>query len=191
MSDREIRQLEKAKCKAQRNHNLKEEAAICNQLGELLAKAGRFQEAIEEHRQEQGICEGLGDVIGCAVANRKIGESFAELGNYESALKHQRLHLSLARSVSSDIEEQRALATLGRTYLYMCEGGKEEARTPAEEAFLKSLAIVDERLEGKVSQRELSEMRARLFLNLGFLYDIMGLSEQCHAYIRKSIFIAE
>lgn len=48
---------------------------------------GQFQEAIEEHRQELGICQGLGDVIGCAVANRKIGECFAELGNYEAALK--------------------------------------------------------------------------------------------------------
>ncbi|XP_075050677.1 tonsoku-like protein [Mixophyes fleayi] len=191
MSDREIRQLEKAKCQAQRSRNLKEEATVCNQLGEILAKSGRFQEAIEEHRQELGISEGLGDVIGCAVANRKIGECFAELGQYEAALKHQRLHLDLSRSVSSDIEQQRALATIGRTYLYMCEVGQVEARRAAEESFLKSLAIVDERLEGRVSARELSEMRARLFLNLGFLFDIMGESNKCNFYIRKSIFIAE
>ncbi|XP_040190277.1 tonsoku-like protein [Rana temporaria] len=191
MSDREIRQLEKAKCRAQKSRNLKEESTICNQLGELLAKSGQFQEAIEEHRQELGICQGLGDVIGCAVANRKIGECFAELGNYEAALKHQHLHMDLAKSVSSDIEEQRALATIGRTYLYMCEVGKGEAQRPAEDAFLKSLAIVDERLEGKVSQRDLSEMRARLFLNLGFLYDIMGKADKCSHYIRKSIFISE
>ncbi|XP_068094261.1 tonsoku-like protein [Hyperolius riggenbachi] len=190
MSDREIRQLEKAKCKAQRSHNLKEESAICNQLGELLAKCGRFQDAIEEHRQELGISEGLGDVIGCAVANRKIGECFAELGNYEAALKHQRRHLDLARSVSSDIEEQRALATIGRTYLFMCEQ-KPEAQRLAEDAFLKSLAVVDERLEGKVASRDLSEMRARLFLNLGFLYDLMSQADKCSFYIRKSIFIAE
>nr|DBA23868.1 TPA: hypothetical protein GDO54_011585 [Pyxicephalus adspersus] len=191
MSDREIRQLQKAKCRAQKNRQLREEAALCNQLGELLSKCGRFQEAIEEHRQELGICRGLSDVIGCAVANRKIGECFAELGNYETALKHQRHHLDLAKSVSSDIEQQRALATIGRTYLYMCEVGKLEAQLPAEEAFLKSLAIVDERLEGNVSQRDLSEMRARLFLNLGFLYDIMGETDKCSFYIRKSIFISE
>lgn len=34
-------------------------------------------------------------------------------------------------------------------------------------------------------------MRARLFLNLGFLYDIMGQADKCSFYIRKSIFIAE
>ncbi|KAM3928619.1 tonsoku-like protein [Leptodactylus fuscus] len=191
MSDREIRQLEKAKCKAQRSGNLKEEAAVCNHLGELLARGGRFKDAIEEHRQELVLCEGLGDVIGCAVANRKIGECYAELGNYEAALKHQHIHLDLARSVSSAIEEQRALATIGRTHLYMCEVGNLGARRPAEESFLQSLEIVDEKLEGTVSSRELSEMRARLFLNLGFLYDIMGQEDKCSFYIRKSIFIAE
>ncbi|KAG9472892.1 hypothetical protein GDO78_016075 [Eleutherodactylus coqui] len=151
----------------------------------------KFKEAVEEHRQELGICESLGDVIGCAVANRKIGECFAELGNYEAALKHQRIHLDLARSVSSDIEEQRALATIGRTYLYMCEVGDVNAQRPAEESFLSSLEIVDEKLEGKVSSRDVSEMRARLFLNLGFLYDIMCQADKCSFYIRKSIFIAE
>ncbi|XP_041422944.1 tonsoku-like protein isoform X2 [Xenopus laevis] len=192
MSEREIKQLEKAKCKAQRSHNLKEEASVCNQLGELLGRTGQYREAIEEHRQERVICEGLADVIGCAIANRKIGECFAELGNFEAALKHQRLHLDLARSVCSDVEEQRALATIGRTYLYMCDTGRaDEAKGPAEEAFLKSLAIVDEKLEGKVSVRELNEMRARLYLNLGLLYDQLKRTDKCSFYIRKSVFISE
>uniref|UniRef100_A0A8C5RD83 Tonsoku-like protein n=1 Tax=Leptobrachium leishanense TaxID=445787 RepID=A0A8C5RD83_9ANUR len=192
MSEREIRQLEKAKCKAQKSGNLKEEAAVCNQLGEILARGARFKEAIEEHRQELRISESLGDVIGCAVANRKIGECFAELENYEAALKHQRRHLDLAQSVSCDIEEQRALATIGRTYLYMCEVGRDsEARGLAEDAFLKSLAIVDERLEGKASVRDLSEMRARLFLNLGLLYNNVHEAAKCSAYIKKSVYIAE
>ncbi|KAM4688804.1 tonsoku-like protein [Discoglossus pictus] len=74
----------------------------------------------------------------------------------------------------------------------MCDAGRaKEAQGPAEEAFLKSLAIVDERLEGKVSPRELSEMRARLFLNLGFLYDSMKETAKCSFYIKKSIYIAE
>ncbi|XP_029441673.1 tonsoku-like protein, partial [Rhinatrema bivittatum] len=189
---RELRQLEKAKSKAQKTRNLKEEATICNQLGEILAKNGHFREAIEEHRQELHIFEGLCDLIGCAVANRRIGECFAELGNYEAALKHQRRHLDLARSVSDDIEEQRALATIGRTYLYMHESSQADGTLEqAESAFLKSLAIVDDKLEGKVSSRELSEMRARLFLNLGFLSDSKKDPAKCSSYIRKSIFIAE
>nr|XP_033789816.1 tonsoku-like protein isoform X2 [Geotrypetes seraphini] len=189
---RELRQLEKAKSKAQKTGNLMEEAALCNQLGEILAKNGQFQEAIEEHRQELQIFEGLCDPIGCAVANRRIGECFAELGNYEAALKHQHRHLDLACSVSDDTEEQRALATIGRTYLYMYEGSQtDRTLEAAENAFLKSLAIVDDKLEGKVSSRELSEMRARLFLNLGFLSDSKKDPAQCSYYIKKSIFIAE
>lgn len=35
-------ELQKAKSKAQRNNNLKEEANICNQLGELLSRNGKF-----------------------------------------------------------------------------------------------------------------------------------------------------
>nr|XP_014351130.1 PREDICTED: tonsoku-like protein [Latimeria chalumnae] len=186
------KELQKARSKAQNNNSLKEEAALCNQLGEILAKNGKFREAIEEHRQELQLSETLGDVIGCAVANRKIGECFAELGNYGVALKHQRRHLELARSVSNVIEEQRAWATIGRTYLFISESNQSgEPLEQAENAFMKSLAIVDEQLEGKVSSQELSEMRARLYLNLGFVYDSVKDPAKCSYYIRKSVFIAE
>ncbi|GCC39957.1 hypothetical protein chiPu_0023510 [Chiloscyllium punctatum] len=46
-------------------------------------------------------------------------------------------------------------------------------------------------LPGKASRHELSEMRARLYLNLGFLYDSLKEPEKCNHYIRKSVFIAE
>ncbi|XP_064410086.1 tonsoku-like protein [Latimeria chalumnae] len=191
-SSKEFKKLQKARSKAQNNNSLKEEAALCNQLGEILAKNGKFREAIEEHRQELQLSETLGDVIGCAVANRKIGECFAELGNYGVALKHQRRHLELARSVSNVIEEQRAWATIGRTYLFISESNQSgEPLEQAENAFMKSLAIVDEQLEGKVSSQELSEMRARLYLNLGFVYDSVKDPAKCSYYIRKSVFIAE
>lgn len=35
-------ELQKAKSKAQNNNNLREEANICNQLGELLSRNGKF-----------------------------------------------------------------------------------------------------------------------------------------------------
>lgn len=53
----------------------------------LLCASGDYQAAIEEHRQELALSEVLHDVIGCAVANRKIGECYAELGSIEAALK--------------------------------------------------------------------------------------------------------
>ncbi|XP_066525781.1 tonsoku-like protein [Hoplias malabaricus] len=189
---KEIRQLQKAKSKAQSSSNLKEEASICNQLGELLAKNGDYLAAIEEHRRELALSEALHDVIGCAVANRKIGECYAELGNIEAALKHQRRHLDLARSVNDAAEEQRALATIGRTYLFLHDSDQSlNSLKQAEDAFKKSLAIVDQRLEGTVSVRERSEMKARLLLNLGFVCDGLKDPQRCSDFIRQSIYIAE
>ncbi|XP_072545535.1 tonsoku-like protein [Salminus brasiliensis] len=189
---KEIRQLQKAKSKAQSSSNLKEEASLCNQLGEVLAKSGDYQAAIEEHRQELALSQILQDVIGCAVASRKIGECYAELGNIEAALKHQRRHLDLARSVSDAVEEQRALATIGRTYLFLHDSDQSlDSLKQAEDAFKKSLAIVDERLEGIVSARERSEMRARLLLNLGFVCDGLKDPQRCSEFIRQSIYISE
>lgn len=49
--------------------------------------SGDYEAAIEEHRQELALSEIIHDVIGCAVANRKIGECYAELGNITTALK--------------------------------------------------------------------------------------------------------
>uniref|UniRef100_A0A8D0GR13 NF-kappa-B inhibitor-like protein 2 n=1 Tax=Sphenodon punctatus TaxID=8508 RepID=A0A8D0GR13_SPHPU len=186
------RKLQKAKEKSQRSGDLKEEAAVCNQLGEILARHGRFQEALEEHRQELRLLESVDDVIGCAVAHRKIGERLAELESYKAALKHQRQHLELARSLSNHIEQQRAWATIGRTYMFIADSSQSgEALREAEQAFMKSLAIVEETLEGEVPRRELSEMKTRLYLNLGLVYDSLKDQAKCSHYIRKSIFISE
>ncbi|CAB1334938.1 unnamed protein product [Coregonus sp. 'balchen'] len=177
---REIKQLQKAKNKAQSNNNLREEASLCNQLGEVLSRNGDYGAAIEEHRQELQISTAMHDVIGRAVANRKIGECYAEMGNIEAALKHQRCHLDLARSVNDHAEEQRALATIGRTFLFRYESDQSrDSLKQAEDAFRKSMAIVDNELEGTVAARELSEMRARLYLNLGLVCDHLGEPKQC------------
>ncbi|KAM3595020.1 uncharacterized protein V6R79_017174 [Siganus canaliculatus] len=191
-SSREIKQLQKAKSKAQSSSNLKEEANICNQLGELLSRRGDYEAAISEHQQELALSEVLNDVIGRAVANRKIGECYAEMGNIEAALKHQKCHLDLARSVRDHAEEQRALATIGRTYLFRYESDQSrKSLEHAEDAFIKSLAIVNDCLEGTVSTREISEMKARLFLNLGLVCDHLGEPKRCSEFIRRSVFIAE
>lgn len=66
------------------------------------------------------------------------------------SLQHQRCHLDLARSVRDHAEEQRALATIGRTYLFRYESDQSRSSLEqAEDAFRKSLAIVDDRLEGQ------------------------------------------
>lgn len=52
---------------------------------------GDYEAAISEHQQELALSEVLNDVIGRAVANRKIGECYAEMGNIDAALKVSRL----------------------------------------------------------------------------------------------------
>lgn len=141
----------------------------------FLCLPGNYEAAISEHRQELALSEALKDVIGRAVANRRIGECYAEMGNFTAALKvswsnweykhfyyvcglevffplqHQRCHLDLARSVRDHAEEQRALATIGRTYLFRFESDQSRSSLEqAEDAFRKSLAIVDDCLEGQI-----------------------------------------
>nr|XP_044999782.1 tonsoku-like protein isoform X3 [Jaculus jaculus] len=190
--EHELRQLHKAKARAQRSGQLREEAACCHQLGELLAVHGRFLEALEEHQQELQLLESAKDTLGCAVAHRKIGERLAEMEDYSAALKHQHCYLELAGSLSNHTELQRAWATIGRTHLDIydhCQS--KEALLQAQSAFEKSLAIVDEKLEGMLTQRELSEMRTRLYLNLGLTFESLQQTALCHDYFKKSIFLAE
>ncbi|KAM5280683.1 tonsoku-like protein [Ctenodactylus gundi] len=189
---RELRQLSKAKAKAQRSGQLREEAAFCHQLGELLAGHGRYSEALEEHQQELRLLEGAQDPLGCAVAHRKIGERLAEMEDYDAALQHQHRYLELAGSLSNHAELQRAWATIGRTHLDIhdhCQS--RDALLQAQDAFEKSLAIVDEKLEGTLAQRELNEMRTRLYLNLGLTFESLQQMALCNAYFKKSIFLAE
>ncbi|KAK2503088.1 hypothetical protein MC885_018775 [Smutsia gigantea] len=190
--ERELRQLSKAKAKAQRSGQLREEAAFCHQLGELLASHGQYVEALQEHQQELQLLESTGDVLGRAVAHRKIGERLAELQDYPAALQHQHCYLELACSLPNHIEVQRAWATIGRTHLDIHDHQQsQEALLQAQTAFEKSLAIVDEKLQGTLAKRELSEMRARLYLNLGLTFESLQQVDLCNDYFRKSIFLAE
>ncbi|XP_039109989.1 tonsoku-like protein isoform X2 [Hyaena hyaena] len=190
--ERDLRQLSKAKAKAQRSGQLRDEAALSHQLGELLASHGRYAEALREHQHELQLLESIDDPLGCAVAHRKIGERLAEMEDYSVALKHQHRYLELARSLSNHTELQRAWATIGRTYLDIydhCQS--QDALLQAQTAFEKSLAIVDEKLQGTLTKRELSEMRTRLYLNLGLTFESLQQTAPCNDYFRKSIFLAE
>nr|XP_019572634.1 PREDICTED: tonsoku-like protein [Rhinolophus sinicus] len=156
------------------------------------APPGRYSEALQEHQRELQLLESADDPLGCAVAHRKIGERLAEMEDYSAALKHQHHYLELARSLSNHIELQRAWATIGRTHLDIydhCQS--QDALLQAQTAFEKSLAIVDEKLQRNLPRRELSEMRARLYLNLGLTFESLQQTVLCNDYFKKSIFLAE
>ncbi|XP_071086168.1 tonsoku-like protein [Haliotis cracherodii] len=192
--ERELAKLKREKRKAEKKDNLKEVSQIHNCIGELLSKYERFEEAIKEHEAERAISEALQDAIGEAVACRKIGECYCALEQYPKALKLQERHLSLAKSCDSAIEEQRAWATIGRTYLFQSETSKGrgavDASKNAESAFQKSLEVC-ERLKNSVKNEELMEMKARLYLNLGLVYDGRGNVRQSAEFMKRAITIAQ
>lgn len=133
---------------------------------------GNFEDAIAEHEQELAISEALADQLGMAVAHRRVGECYGELGSFDDALRHQRLHLDLAQRCGSVVEQQRAHATIGLTHFRRAEtydsGTAEElqALNNTEESFRQSLQMC-ETLRRTITDVEYSEMKARLLLNFG------------------------
>ena len=100
----------------------------------------------------------------------------------------------LARSAKNLVEEQRALATIGRTWLVHSDDAinsdeVEEFLLEAQTAFLKSLDVCD-KLHRSVSQKELLEMKSRLYLNLGIIYE--NQKDLCRAknFMEKGLIIA-
>jgi len=138
---------------------------------------GSFEDAIVEHEQELALCEALDDQLGMAVAHRRVGECYGELGSFDDALRHQRLHLDLAQCCRSVVEQQRAHATIGLTHFRRAEacatGTPEElqALSDAEESFRQSLQMCEMlRASDTINDVEYSEMKTRLLLNFGLFY---------------------
>ena len=92
------------------------------------------------------------------------------------------------------MEEQRALATIGRTWFVHSDDVTnkdelEDCLLESQKAYLKSLAVCD-KLRGTVSEKELLEMRSRLYLNLGHTYDAQKDSSRVKSFMEKALIIA-
>jgi NF-kappa-B inhibitor-like protein 2 len=113
---KEIQELQRDKLKALNHENYKEAANVCNYLGVLLAAQGKLAEAIAEHKQELKLCQQLDDLLGIAVANRRLGECYSESQSFRTALVHLKQYLKIAINLKNGVEVQRAQTTLGRAY---------------------------------------------------------------------------
>ncbi|XP_059178063.1 tonsoku-like protein [Physella acuta] len=188
--DRYIR--DKARALAKDKFN--DAGQLCNCIGEIYSKYGRFEEAILEHKQERRLSKLLGDTIGKAISCRKLGECYCSLGEYSKALKLQKKHLELARECNNYLEEQRAWATIGRTYLCQAESRnlKESslACDRAYKAFTRALEVC-EKIKASVSQIEYMSMKGRLYLNLGHVFDARGDANNAVPMMKRAISIAE
>lgn len=69
-----IAELRKDKKRFYSKNNLREVANTCNLLGTLLQEVGEHDLALKEHQEEASIFETLDDLIGVAIAHRRMGE---------------------------------------------------------------------------------------------------------------------
>ncbi|KAK7498759.1 hypothetical protein BaRGS_00009851, partial [Batillaria attramentaria] len=177
-------------------HDKKELCRICNELGDLLFENGSFEKSICEFQHAKEIHEVLQDTIGAAVACRKIGDCYCNMEQYDKALQFQYQHLTLAQQCKDQVETQRALATLGRTYLCQAETQNQGMRISslerAEKMFLKALDVCMSLKDTcGLSLTEQMAMRGRVYLNLGLVWDARGVEKETGDYLQKALTISE
>ncbi|XP_041987217.1 tonsoku-like protein [Aricia agestis] len=189
----EEEKLLRKKKKALNGSNKRVLAEACNDLASFYYKNSRYSDALDEYRNEASICKELGLRLEWATCNRMIGEMYMLMAEFDKALKYEERHLSVAKELKNLVEEQRAMATLGRIYLLQGQSSTrdEESKTSltaAEKAFMKSLVLC-EKLNGKINKSELMDMRARLLLNIGVVQEHMGFLDKALDCINKAITI--
>lgn len=91
----DIERLSKKKKRIKRDGNLQQLAEIVKELGDIYFEAGKYEDALQEYKEQLEVCNILEDKLNIAVAHRMVGEIYANLGTYEEALKHQNLYLGL------------------------------------------------------------------------------------------------
>lgn len=188
----DIDRLIKRKQHAKRDNNLRQLAEITKTLGDIYFENEQLKKALQEYTEQLSICKDLGDKLSCAIANRMIGEVHVSLGDYEQALVHQNLHLEGARDMKNLIEEQRAHATLGRTYFCLAESllnqsqRRDEALGNAKTAYVKSMELCDQLTSTDIKLEERTLMRARLLLNLGLTLEAQRETQQAIDLIEQA-----
>ena len=89
----DVDRLTRKKKRVKRDGNLQQLAEVTKELGDVYFETGRFEDALQEYKEQLEVCNILEDKLNIAVAHRMIGEIYANLGTYEEALKHQNLYL--------------------------------------------------------------------------------------------------
>ncbi|CAB3259654.1 unnamed protein product [Arctia plantaginis] len=189
----EEEKLIRRKKKALNGSNRRSLAEAHNDLATFYYKHNRYSDALDEYRSEAAIVKELGLRMEWGTCNRMIGEMYMLMAEFDKALKYEERHLAVAKELKNLVEEQRAMATLGRIYLLQGQSTTDdsEARTSlkaAEKAFMKSLVLC-ENLNGKINKHELMDMRARLLLNIGVVQEHLGNLDKALDCINKAISI--
>ncbi|XP_076171863.1 tonsoku-like protein isoform X2 [Ptiloglossa arizonensis] len=189
--------LLKKKKRVKRDGNLQQLAEVVKELGDIYFETGKFENALQEYTEQLEICSILEDKLNIAVAHRMIGETHANFGSYEEALEHQNQYLEGAKEISNLLEEQRAYATLGRTYFCWAESLAEKSEKKitvlisAKKAYVKSIRLCNELGDTDIELKELITMRARLLLNLGLVLETQNEHKQAVDLMEKAAALCE
>lgn len=195
----EIKKLRRKKEKAITEKNYEQLYHYCKEVADIYLREENNESALREYKEAEEAAKILGNKLYIAVANRMIGETLCALGEFEEAVQHQKVHLTYSRDEGNLVEEQRAFATLGRTYFVRAESltdtedpERKQCLDLCRKYYLKSLNICD-RLStmNQLSQRTLAEMKLRLFLNLGLSSESQGNTPVGIEFISKAINIAK
>ncbi|KAM7287461.1 putative tpr and ank domain-containing protein [Ixodes scapularis] len=176
MSKKDLRTIDRDKCRAKSENQLRAVYDLCLYKSDLLRAKGDSDDALEEITEALSLCDQIPDSeLDRALAYRKMGECLVDLQRYDDAKRHLKQYLDIAKSADSVLEQQRAWATLARCYFVHLQDGMSatgskatELRRKALNANLRSLQLV-EKLTDAVSERERAEMTGRIFLNLALL----------------------
>ncbi|KAF2902906.1 hypothetical protein ILUMI_03283 [Ignelater luminosus] len=185
--------LLKNKHKALHDGNKDLLVSTCIDLADLYCKRENYENAIQEYIVVAEVYNDMGQTIDYAKANRMIGEAYAHLKKYDEAVRYQQIHLNVAKEQNNRLEEQRALATLGHTYLdrYLdIENNPDKSPlNAAYKYFIKSLQVC-ESLTG-INKQEHKDMTARLLANMGIVKNHLGEYDKGIELIQKSINICK
>lgn len=193
MNEMEERKWLKKKEKALVENNFENLYYACKELADIYVNQGNYQKALSQYEECKNAAHQQNNDTRLGVANRMIGEMYCYLNDFENAIKHQKLHLKISCSKNDIVEQQRALATLGRTHFLRSEifenneeYKKSEALKTSVKYYIKSLDICN-KLGNEVGNKTLSEMKARLYLNLSLCEESAGELNKSMEYINKAI----
>ncbi|XP_014248141.1 tonsoku-like protein [Cimex lectularius] len=194
----EVQKWRKKKDKAEAEGDLAQLFSACKELAEIYFRDEKYDLALQEYKEMERVSDANNNKMDVARCNRMIGEVYCEKGEFTKAVKHQLKHLTLSREEKDKVEEQRALATLGRTYFLQAEtydviDTPEKAKQSLNEAkayYMQSLQVC-EQLNDAVGWKQRMEMRTRLFLNLGLVFDCQKQAEEAEDYILKAVLICK
>ena len=79
---------------------------------------GDYSRALYYHQAELALSEGGVDLLGAAIAHRRVGECHCELGSYEEAVLHQSRHLDISRQLGNPYYSMPFICTQTQDYMY-------------------------------------------------------------------------